>query len=526
MTGTWTLVRVALRRDRIMLPAWVYGIALLVLSTAASFRSLYPTPESRVGFAASIRASGALRALTGPAYGLDTVGGLTAWRSVGLASVVAGLMGLLLVVRHTRADEEAGRTELVGAGVVGRYAVLASGLLVALIGAVSVAVLLVAGLVALGLPLAGSVATGLAVASAVLVFAAAAALTAQIGASARAAAGSAGALLGAAYVLRAAGDASTGTLSWLSPIGWAQAVRPYAGQRWAVLLLPAVLAVALAAGAAALVPRRDVGAGLLPSRLGPPDAAPGLRSPWALACRLQRGTLLGWTVGYLLAGIAVGTVAADTADLVGDNSGITDIVRRLGGAGDIVDSYLASVLGLMGLVAAGYAVAATLRLRTEETEQRAEPVLATGVSRTRWALAHVLVAALGTGWLLLVGGTALGLVHGLRVHDVAGELGAITAAALAQVPAAWVLGGLAVLVTGVAPRLVALGWVAVGLCLGLGQIGELLELPGWLLDLSPFRHVPQLPVDSAPVRPLVLLLALALALALGGLSGLRRRDIG
>lgn len=520
------LVRLALRRDRIMLPVWVYGITALVAGTAASFRSLYPTAESAAGFAASIRSSGALRAITGPAYALTSVGGLTAWRSVGTASVGAALMSLFLVVRHSRADEEAGRTELVGAGVVGRYAVLASALVTAGLGNLALAVLIPVALVALGLPLWGSVAFGLAVASAGLVFAAVAALAAQVASVSRAATGSAAAVLGAAFVLRAVGDASTGTLSWLSPLGWAQAVRPFGVEQWWVLALPVLTGSLLLGAALALVTRRDLGAGLRPARLGPSAAAPGLRSPLALAWRLQRGTLLGWSAGFVLGGVAIGAVAADTASLVGDNAGLSDAVARLGGSADVVQNYLSATLGILGLVAAAYAVQAVLRVRAEETDQRAEPVLATGVSRGRWAGAHVLVAALGSAWLLLVAGLVMGLVHGLRVSDVPGQLESVLGGAVAQVPAVWVLGGLAALLLGVLPRLVLLGWAALAACLLLGQIGELLSLPGWALDLSPFRHVPQLPVSAAPLLPLVVLLVVALVLGAGGFAGLRRRDVG
>ena len=119
LTGWAPLLRLALRRDRIMLPAWIYGIVLTVVSTASSYDRLYPTEADRAQVAASA-STGALRAITGPTFDLTTVGGLTAWRIAGLASVLAGLMSLLLVVRHTRAEEEAGRTELVGAAAVGQ----------------------------------------------------------------------------------------------------------------------------------------------------------------------------------------------------------------------------------------------------------------------------------------------------------------------------------------------------------------------------------------------------------------------
>ena len=81
------------------------------------------------------------------------------------------------------------------------------------------------------------------------------------------------AVLGAAFLLRAIGDTASGLswLSWLSPIGWAERFRPFAGERWAVLLLPVALLVVLLAAAAALLVRRDLGAGVL---AGPPRARP------------------------------------------------------------------------------------------------------------------------------------------------------------------------------------------------------------------------------------------------------------
>jgi ABC-2 type transport system permease protein len=140
-------------------------------------------------------------------------------------------------------------------------------------------------------------ALGLQFAAAGFMFAAVGAVTAQLTTGAGGARGIAVGVLGAAFLLRVAGDVSGqagGGLSWLSPIGWAHRIRPYGGERWWVLALPVALAVLLVVVAVALSARRDVGAGLLPPRSGP-AAAPGLRSPLALAWRLHRGLLAGWT---------------------------------------------------------------------------------------------------------------------------------------------------------------------------------------------------------------------------------------
>src|SRR3954469_21183899 len=130
MAGTRELLRLALRRDRFMIPAWVLGLAAAVLLTASSYANLYATEASRREVVTTLGKTPATLALYGRIYA-DSVGGLVGWRLGGIALALAGLMGLLLGGRHTRGDEEAGRAELIGAGVVGRHAPLAAALLVA-----------------------------------------------------------------------------------------------------------------------------------------------------------------------------------------------------------------------------------------------------------------------------------------------------------------------------------------------------------------------------------------------------------
>src|SRR6201991_2809440 len=150
MAGLAELLRLALRRDRIMIPAWVLALALAVLVTATSYADLYATEASRREVVRTLGTTPATLALYGRIYA-DSVGGLVGWRLGGLAVALAGLMTILLVVRHTPGDEEAGRTELVGAGAVSRHAPLAAALLVALTASSAVGVLVTAGLTALGL---------------------------------------------------------------------------------------------------------------------------------------------------------------------------------------------------------------------------------------------------------------------------------------------------------------------------------------------------------------------------------------
>jgi ABC-2 type transport system permease protein len=530
-TGTGRLFRLALRRDRIVASAWILGSFLYAYSQAASIIGLYPTQadlDRLARTAEGVGANPAVVALQGPAYDAHTYGGATAWQLVTPWVFLLGLMSLLLVTRHTRQEEETGRAELVSAGVVGRYAWLAAALLFVLAVNVVLAALTAAAFIGLGLPAAGSVALVVDCVLGGLVFAGVAAITVQLTEFARPANGMAFAVLGVAFLLRAIGDTSSqlSWLSWLSPIGWAERFQPFAGERWWVLLLPLALLGILLVAASALLVRRDVGAGALPTRLGPPAAPPWLGSPLALAWRLQRGALLGWTIGAAIAGLSFGAIAQDMVQAAKEDPETAKMLATLGGSGSITDIYLAAILSWLGMLAAGYAVQATLRLHAEETEQRAEQVLATAVPRIRWAGSHLLVAAAGATVVLATGGLVAGLAHGLRAGDLGGELPRVLGGALVQLPAVWVMAAVGVALFGLLPRLVVGGtWAVLAVVLSITTLGEPLRLDQWTLDLSPFAHLPRLPAAAFTAAPLAWLLATAAVLAAAGLAGFRRRDL-
>ncbi|MEU8432358.1 ABC transporter permease [Streptomyces sp. NPDC029216] len=518
LAGTGALLRLALRRDRVTAPVWVLVTGLLVASMPRALGSVYATAAERASVAASMNANGSMRALYGPVFG-DSLGALAAWRAGVYGAVLAAAMSLVIVVRHTREEEETGRQELLGAGVVGRRAPLTAALLAAAAADAAVALLVAAGLAGQGA--AGALALGLGIAGTGLLFAGAAAVAAQLTGSARAAKGLTAAALGAAFVLRAVGDAGTpggrSALAWLSPLGWLTNVRAFAGERWWVLGLFAAGAAALAGAGYALAGRRDLGTGFLAARPGPAEGRLG--SAGALARRLQRGTVLGWSAGFLTAGVVFGGMADGAAEVVGGNERTRQIIERMGGQSGLTGAFLAAMAGLMGMAAALFAVSCVLRLHGEETSQRAEPVLANAVGRLRWAGGHLAVAFGGSALILLLAGLGLGLGHG-------GDTGATVGACLAQLPAVWVIGALTALLYGAVPRYALAGWAVAGAALALGWLGPALGLPQAVMDLSPFTHLPKLPGPGGwDPAPLLTLTALAAALTAAGLAALRRRDL-
>ncbi|GAA4261903.1 ABC transporter permease [Dactylosporangium darangshiense] len=523
LTGTRALTRLALRLDRVRLTIWVLGLAVMPMGTAANYQKLYPT-DADLQAVKGVLTNPSLVALSGPLFDVS-IGGLTAWK-IGITEfILIGLMSLLTVVRHTRTEEETGRLELLRATVIGRHAPLTAALLTAALADVAIAVLIALGLMATGLPVAGSIAFGVATGLVGLLFAAIAAAAAQLTQSARAANSIAGAILGGTYLLRAAGDTGPTWLSWLSPTGWALHLRPYGGERWWVALLFVGFAAVFAAAGYALADRRDVGAGLIAERPGPAAGAPSLRSPLALAWRLHRGLLIGWTVGLALSGAVLGGAANSINSLESPNQQLTDVLTRMGGKAGLTDAFLAAIFGIVGMVAAAYTVQATLRLRQEESSGRVEPILATRVGRLQWAASHLAFALFGTALLLAVAGLAGGVVYGAEVHDVGGQAGRVFGAAMVQLPAAWVLAGFGMALIGLFPRLSTLTWAALILSVLLVELGALFGLNQYVLDIVPFAHVPKLPGAAFSVTPLLWLTAVAVALGAAGLFGLRRRDM-
>lgn len=525
LTGTGRLLRLALRRDRVRIPVWVVSIAGMVGYFAVAIPVAYPDAAARQTRAAIMRdPSGAL--LSGPGYGLDdyTMGAMVTNEMLGMLAVAAALMSAFLVVRHTRAEEEIGRTDLVRSGVVGRHAPLAAGVLDALVANAAVALALVGALVGTGLAVDGSVAVALGVAGVGIVFTGVAAVTAQVASTARAATGSAGALVGLAFLLRGVGDAQqTGgsALSWASPIGWAQQTRAFVDLRWWPLALHALLAALLLVGAWALVGRRDVGAGLLTVRPGRGAAAAWLRTPLGLTARLERTATISWAAGLGVFGLLTGAMSPGIVDSFAAQPELATVFGASGD--DLLRGTLSAFLGFFAMAVAVFAVVTVHRLGREESSGRAAVVLASAVGRPRWLLAHVGVALGGGTVLLLVCGVTLGAGAAGSVGD-AGLVVDLTLAALVHLPTVALFTALAAAVHGAAlPSWTT--WAVLVASIVVGLYGPLLGLPSAVLDAAPFGLVPALPAEAFDLAPVLGVSAGAAVLLGVGLALHRRRDL-
>ncbi|MDP9696473.1 UNVERIFIED_ORG: ABC-2 type transport system permease protein [Arthrobacter globiformis] len=536
MTAIMALVLVQARRDRIILPVWILGISFLGFALANAVVTEF-VDEAKAAIISMAAASPAFRFVRGVPDGTG-IGAVVFFQGYAFTAVLAGLMSTFLVTRHTRTDEDLGRGELIGSVAVWRAAPLAATLLLGAAANLVLALCVAAGFAAAGLPGPGAVTAGAAVGAAGAFFGALAAAIAQVMPAGRAANGAAAGLVGAAYFLRGIGDAfgtpstdmtqvTSGWVALLSPIGWGQRSRPFSAADPAPVLVLASATAALAITVLVVRNGRDLGASLLPECAGRERAGAGGASFPGLAWRQQRPILIGWCLFAALLGGIAGGLGPVVSDVIGGNESLRELILRLVpvSRAEIIDVFTAALLGIAGVLAAAAGIQAVLRLRAEESEGRAELLWATPRSRARWLGANLVLAAASVAVVAVVAGTAATI--GLTLSGVVNvPPGLLVAAALAHVPAAAVFVAATAVFFAAVPRVsIPLGWGMLAGGLVLGQFGELLRLPAWLQDLSPFRHSAAMPVE--PFDPTAAMTMTAIALAGAGVATylLRRRDL-
>lgn len=536
MQGILRVVLLLARRDRVLLPVWIFAIGLLGFVTTTAVSREFGDEGERSVIIAVAAANPAFLFLRGLPDGVD-VGAVTFFQGYAFTAVLAGLMSTFLVVRHTRADEELGRAELIASAALPRTASLLAALLLGAAANLALLVAVAVGFVAAGLPWAGSVTAGAAVAMVGLLFVAVAAAAAQAMPSARGANGLAAGLVAAAYLVRGVGDAmgipnaglsrvTSGWVSALSPIGWGQRSRPFTAPDPVPLLVLAAAAILLAAIVMLAAHRRDLGDSLLPERPGRAQGtAFGATLP-GLAWRLQRSAIAGWVLGAAVLGVFAGALGPLVTDALAGNDSLEQLISGLlpGTRAAVADLLMAALLGIVGVLASAAGIQAVLRLRAEETEGRAELLLAVPRSRARWLVANLLLAFISVALVSASAGTAAAVV--LYLAGQAPDPGLPIAAALAHVPAALVFVSATALAFALKPgTTITLGWGLLAFGLVLGQFGELLGFPVWVQNLSPFNHSSAMPVESFDAGAAVWMGCIAIAGAVSAVFLLGRRDL-
>ena len=525
LTGTGTLLKASARFDGRGFAPWIVLAAALPASSVTAYPVIFPSPEERSGLAAAVGSNPALSIIFGRATHLLSVDGFTVWRSLTLGGLLAALGAIFAVTRGTRGGEDSGQAELLASGVMGRGTRLMSAILLALAGSLILG--LVAGVVT-GL-CGGSWETSLLLGSTFTasggLFAAVAAVAAQLASDAHTANSISVSVLGVLFLFRGVFEALElpDWTAWVNPLGWISQTRPADVDRWWPLLPVAALTLLLLAIAFALQFRRDFGQGAIAPEPGPSRGK--LHGPWSLALRLNRATAVIWVCAFVVLGVVFGYLTTSIDDLLGSNPQAQAILAAgATSTAELTRSFIKTILSLVGIIAAVAGVQVLLRMRSEEIQQRVEPLLATPLTRARYYAANVVTALALPAVLLGVSGTVMAGISGNADTGISFSQALLQAAL--TVPAVWTATAVAVFVIGVRPRASLVVWLGVLLSFGLTLLGPTFRLPNWALGISPFWHVPTVTSAVVDASGLLWISVVTAALVLGGFVGFRRRDLG
>lgn len=525
--GLGTLLGFAARRDRIRLPLWILGVVGMETLVAASLVSLYPDEAAQAGAALTLDNAGST-ALIGPVYHAHDYhwGIMIGHETLVLVAAAVALMSIVTVVRHTRAEEEAGRAELVRSAPVGRHASLTTGVLMSVLSTLILALAMAGALLALDedpVDASGAVVFAAAVATVGLVFTGVGAVAAQLAGTARVASGAASLVLAAGFLVRGVGDVAGNGLTWLSPLGWAQRSYPWDANRWWPLTIGVAAFAISVATAGWLSARRDVGAALWAGRPGRSSASASLCSAVGLAVRLNRSAVLGWALAMLVFGLVYGPVLQDAEEFVSQMPVLADFMPGAAEAGGM-RLFASIVVAMAALIATVPAAQVVTRLCADEHAGRTALVLTSSVSRPGWYGATVLVALSGAALVPVAFALGFGL-SAMVATDEPALLGDIVGACLGYLPAVAVVVGVAALLAGWLPRRVGLAWLTVAHAVVVLYFAALLDWPAWATWPSAFHHVAARPAVTGGAAESLWLAGVAFALILAGAAGYRSRPI-
>jgi ABC-2 type transport system permease protein len=524
--ATRALARRALRDARVRTISFGCLFAFYAYVQPVAYRNGYKTLSSRVGFARAFADNKAVRLFYGEPHNLLTVSGYAAWRVGGTLAIFAAIFGLLAAVRAMRTEEDAGRVELVLAGAVGRGTAYVASLTAIAIGVLILWLAETAGLIAGGLSVGGSAYLALATTSVVPVCVGVGALASQLAPTRRMALELGGGVVAVFFVLRVIADTATGLgwLRWATPLGWAEELRPFAGARPLVLILPIAASALLLVLAAKLAARRDIGTGLLQAHDSASPRLALLFSPTAQALRSEHTSLFAWLGGVGAFAYILGVVAKSSS-----SAGISKSVSRE--LGKLDTGSIATPTGYLGFTFIFFVLAISLfacaqigAARREEADQQLETLLALPVGRRDWLAGRLVLATVAASGLSLAAGllawvgTASGGVHV--------SLAKLLEAGANCLPATFLFLGVAALAYAIVPRAsagIAYGLVTVAFLWDL--VGALLGAPKWLVHLTPFAHIGLVPAQPFQTGGAAAMLAIAAATGLAAIWVFSRRDL-
>jgi ABC-2 type transport system permease protein len=525
--NTRRLARLILRRERVMSAVWIIMLVFVSVIVLPVLQEGFGTEFDLLMMAETMK-NPAMIALLGPIYGAEryTVASMYANEMLLLTIITVAIMNIFFVIRHTRADEEKGRVEVIRSLPTGRLSNLNATLIIAVLINIAVALFCGIGIYLTGVDgvsFQGAMLYGAALGASGICFAAVAALFSQISVSARGAAGYSFLFMGVCYILRAAGDINSETLSRISPLGLILRAQVFVENYWWPVIAVLLISAAFMAAAFYLNFIRDMGQGFIPARPGRKSASAMLQSPLGLSFRLLRNTLFGWAFGLFALGAVYGSVMNEIEMFVAQNEFFQQVIRVAPGE-STAELFLGMLNIIMAICSAVPVLIAALKLRNEEKMLHTEHILGRAVSRVRYMAGYLIIAAVTSVVVPVVSIAGLWSACAATM-EAPPAFGAMLGSMLLYLPALWVTLGVAVLLTGALPALSGVSWAYLGFSFFVVYIGRMANLPEWVQKLTPFSYIPEGAREAVNYGALAMMTCIAAALTAAGVYFYQRRDM-
>jgi len=526
LAGYGKYLRFTLKHNIVRYLVWIGIIVFLVAYVSQFYKTLFVKKEeldafiSTVGLPSMVAMIGTVSSVAVKSAALCAA----VWAKIWMFSALTLGIGMVFqVTKGVRADEENGRTELFRSRPFGIHSTLASVVTGALLLCAVAGLLSTLSLIALNMnpangDITGAVVFGMSLTAVGWLGVGVGALTNQLSASSSIANSSGSIIIMAFYCMRMIGDlGSNDTLTWLSPIGWAEKMAPWGENRIWLMIPNIILTILFIFVAFVIEARRDYGSGVLKDKTGRPDAKPYMKRSWGLVLRLYKGSIISWSIAIVISGLMFGSVVSSMKDML-KNANVPFLDASS------MNAMAGFMLMFIGLISVILPMLIMTGLRSDETKGLIETQLAGSISRSRMVLERFAIGTVATAFLLILGGASFGLSYGSVINDMS-QIWRMAIAALIYLPGIMAIVGVVVLLFGLAPRAtIPVTWFVYGLMYFAVLLLDTLKLPDKVAYIFPFNGTPKVPGEA--FSPIVFAyLAAAIVFVVIGIFGLQKRDV-
>lgn len=529
-TRTMLMLKADLKRDWLKITVWLIALAGVFVAVAAKFDGIYGSAKQINTIAETLR-SKAMVALVGtiPNGHLSTALIFSSEMVVfwGLFNII---FNYSLAVGVSRGQEESGLTEMVlGGHPVGRLAPITAAALELLIANALFSVLTGVGTMMANMPGSNNEGTWLlaiAIGAVGWTFGMISLIFAQLVADSHNVSMYNYAFLGAAYLVRMVTDVSNPDYTWLSPLGWIEKASFYVDNNWWPIVMLIALAFVAFVVALALNVNRDIDAGIIHVRSGK-SRSRFLRGPATLLMWNQKSTGLSWILGMAILGASYGSVFDSIGKIVNANPAMQKMMGE-SGIRHMEQSQLLSYISLLGIIFGLLAVVAGAmvvnRLFTEERRSYLQMVITKPQSRTYLLLTYLIFGTVFAAVVLFIAlFSMMAAGNSVITHDLAFKY--FWKVFISSLPVVVLFISILVGLIGIAPKFRSLIWILLGGSFMISYFGSLMDMPKWLLKISPYYWNKRVPVESINTNAALWMLVIAVILIVVGFIGYNKRDL-